>query len=268
MRNSYDPLITRGGRRTLTVVTWLTFAFLYLPILVLVLFSFSDSSLLVFPIETFSLRWYRDLFSDSDLWNSVLNSVIVAGSVVPLTLILGVPLALGLDRLNFPGKRYLESGILLPLVVPGLITGLALLLLLKQFDVRLSLVTVAIGHSIWCLPIVVTQVYARLRSFDRSIEEASLDLGATPLVTFWRVTLPNIRSAMIGSALLVFVLSFDEVPVTFFLTGSENTLPMHIWSMLREGMTPAINAIATLTLVLTVALLAIGLRLLSRQDAT
>ncbi len=265
MRHTYDPLIPSAGRRVLSLATVLAFAFLYLPILVLALFSFSDSSLLVFPIESFSLRWYHELFADADLWRSARNSVIVASSVVPLTLILGVPLAIGLDRLSFPGKKYLEGGILMPLLVPGLITGLALLLLLKQFEVRLSLFTVAIGHSIWCLPIVVTQVYARLRSFDRSIEEASLDLGATPWITFWRVTLPNLKSAMIGSALLVFVLSFDEVPVTFFLTGSENTLPMHIWSMLREGVTPAINAIATLTIALTVALLAVGLRLLSRD---
>ena len=265
MQRSYDPLLTRTARRLLLAVACLTFVFLYLPILVLALFSLSESALLVFPIESFGLTWYRDLFADEDLWRSVRNSLIVAGSVVPLTLLLGVPLAFGLDRLWFPGKAWLEYGVLLPLVVPGIVTGLALLLLLKQVDTRLSLVTVAIGHSVWCLPIVMTQVYARLRRFDRSIEEASLDLGANPVVTFWRVTLPNLKSALIGSALLVFVLSFDEVPVTFFLTGSENTLPMHIWSMLREGVTPVINAIATLTIALSILILALGLRFLSRD---
>lgn len=265
MQRSYDPFLTRTARRLLLAVACLTFAFLYLPILVLALFSLSDSALLVFPIESFGLTWYRELFADEDLWRSVGNSLIVAGSVVPLTLLLGVPLAFGLDRLRFPGKAWLEYGVLLPLVVPGIVTGLALLLLFKQFDTRLSLVTVAIGHSVWCLPVVMTQIYARLRRFDRSIEEASLDLGANPVATFWRVTLPNLKSALIGSALLVFVLSFDEVPVTFFLTGSENTLPMHIWSMLREGVTPVVNAIATLTIALSILILALGLRFLSRD---
>lgn len=265
MQRRHDPLLTRTASRALVTVALLTFAFLYLPILVLALFSLSDSALLIFPIESFGLTWYRALFADADLWRSVGNSLIVAGTVVPLTLLLGVPLAFGLDRLRFPGKAWLEHGILLPLIVPGIVTGLALLLLLKQFETRLSLMTVAIGHSVWCLPIVVNQVYARLRRLDRSIEEASLDLGATPTITFLRVTLPNLRSALIGSALLVFVLSFDEVPVTFFLTGSENTLPMHIWSMLREGVTPAINAIATLTIALSILVLTLGLRFLSRD---
>ncbi|WP_051631146.1 ABC transporter permease [Afifella pfennigii] len=265
MQARYDPLLTRTARRALLGAAIAIFAFLYLPIAVLVVFSFSPSPLLVFPIEGLGLTWYRELFSDRDLWRSVGNSLIVTGTVVPLTLLLGMPLAFGLDRVNFPGKRLLEHGILLPLVVPGIVTGLALLLLLSRFDTRLSLFTVALGHSVWCLPIVVTQVYARLRRFDRSIEEASLDLGAGPATTFWRVTLPNLKSALLGSALLVFVLSFDEIPVTFFLTGSENTLPMHIWSMLREGVNPVINAIATLTIALSILVAFFGLRMLSRD---
>ena len=112
------------------------------------------------------------------------------------------------------------------------------------------------------MPLVVTQVYARLQSLEVELEQASMDLGANRLQTFWRVTLPSIRTSVIGSALLVFTLSFDELPVTFFLTGSENTLPMHIWSMLRIGITPEINAIASLTVLVSVILILAGIRLL------
>jgi spermidine/putrescine transport system permease protein len=196
-----------------------------------------------------------------------MNSFIVAGTVVPVTLALGTPLAFALDRFKFPGKAAFEQGLLIPLIVPGLITGLAILLVLKELEVRLSLVTVIVGHSIWCLPIVVTQVHARLRRLDQTIEEASMDLGATRAQTFWRVTLPNIRTSLVASALLTFTLSFDEVPVTFFLTGTQNTLPMHIWSMLREGVTPEINAIATITVTISIIILVIALRLLSRDSS-
>jgi spermidine/putrescine transport system permease protein len=259
-------LVSPGARKILRGIVACTFGFLYLPVVMLVLFSFSDSRLLVFPIEEFSLRWYGTLVADEDIHRSILNSFIVAGTVVPVTLILGTPLAFAFDRFSFPGKRVLEQGLLMPLIVPGLITGLALLLVLKEMDVRLSLATVIIGHSIWCLPIVVTQVYARLRRFDRTIEEASMDLGATRAQTFLRITLPNIKTALIASALLTFVLSFDEVPVTFFLTGTQNTLPMHIWSMLREGVTPEINAIATITITISIMILIAALRLLKREN--
>jgi spermidine/putrescine transport system permease protein len=263
---TFQPMVSPRAQKLLRVVAAVAYGFLYLPVVMLVVFSFSDSRLLVFPIEEFSLRWYGALVADRDLQRSIVNSFIVAGTVVPVTLLLGTPLAFALDRFAFPGKRALEQGLLIPLIVPGLITGLALLLVLKELDIRLSLATVIIGHSIWCLPIVVTQVSARLRRFDRTVEEASMDLGATRAQTFLRVTLPNIRTALIASALLTFTLSFDEVPVTFFLTGTQNTLPMHIWSMLREGVTPEINAIATITIAISILLLMAALRLLKREN--
>jgi spermidine/putrescine transport system permease protein len=151
-------------------------------------------------------------------------------------------------------------------MIPGVITGLAILLVLKRLDVGLSLVTVALGHTVGWLPIVVTQVYARLRRFDRELEEVSYDLGASEFQTFMRVTLPNIRNSLIGSALLVFTLSFDEIGMTFFLTGTQNTLPMFIWSMLRLGISPEINAVATLTLAISIALIILGLRFLAKSE--
>jgi len=267
MNSYHHPIISPRSRLWFRVFAISTYVFLYLPVVVLVVFSFSDSKLLVFPIDEFSLRWYGVLFANKDLQRSILNSFIVAGTVVPVSLALGTPLAFALDRFQFPGKTVFEQGLLIPLIVPGLITGLAILLVLKELEVRLSLVTVIIGHSIWCLPIVVTQVYARLRRLDQTIEEASMDLGATRAQTFLRVTLPNIRTSLVASALLTFTLSFDEVPVTFFLTGTQNTLPMHIWSMLREGVTPEINAIATITVAISIIILAIALQLLNRDNS-
>ena len=189
---------SRLGDRALTAFAVLVFAFLYAPIAVLIVFSFNDSPILVFPLSDLSFKWYGELFRDGDLLRSVANSFIVAGGVVPLTLLLGVPLAFALDRFSFVGKALFERIMLVPLIVPGLITGLALLLVFTQTGFRLSLVSIMIGHSIFVLPIVVIQVYARLRRFDRSMEEASLDLGATRVQTFWRITLPNIRTAITG----------------------------------------------------------------------
>lgn len=241
----------------------LTFGFLYLPIVVLVIFSFNGSRVLAFPLEDLSFQWYRVLFADTDMQTSVLNSLIVASSSVPICLSLGTPIAFLLDRFDFIGKGVLERLLLLPLIIPGLITGLSILILFNGAGLNLSLRSVLVGHSIFLTPIVVSQIYARLRRFDRSIEHASLDLGANRAQTFLYVTLPNIKTAMLGSGLLVFTLSFDEIAITFFLTGTDNTLPMHIWSMLREGVTPEINAIASISIIISLLLIVLSLRILN-----
>src|SRR3990172_2369305 len=137
----------------------------------------------------------------------------------------------------------------------------------SMVGVPLSLMTVIVGHGTALCAITVTNVFARLQRFDRRIEEASADLGATPLKTFWHVTLPNIRSAIIGSALISFTLSFDEIPVTYFLTGRDNTLPMYIWSTIRRGITPEINAIGSVIIVGSIALLLVSVFIMSEPSA-
>lgn len=255
-----------SGLRKVSVLSGLAvLAFLYLPILALIAYSFSVGPSLMFPINGYTTAWYQKLMSNQELLRAVRNSLLVAAGVVPLTLILGVPAAYALDRLAVPGRRFLEQVFTLPLMVPGLLTGLSVLLILKRLDIGLSLWAVVLGHTVAWLPIVIGQVTARLRRLDPRIEEASLDLGAGPLRTFWRVVLPNIRNAIVGSALLVFTLSFDEVAITFMLTGSENTLPMYIWASLRRGVTPEICAVATLAVAVSVVLLVSGL-LLTRKD--
>lgn len=239
--------------------------YLYLPILVLMVFSFNDSSQLTLPLQGFTLSWYQKMAANSDLLAALWNSLYVAVVATALTVIVGVPAALALDRFDFPGKTLFRRLVLLPLVLPGIITGISLLSLFKILGVRLSLEAVIIGHATALLSVVVTQVFARLQRLNRNLEYAAADLGAKPLTVLLLVVLPNIRSAIIGSALLAFTLSFDEIPVTFFLTGRDNTLPMYIWSTLRRGITPEINAIASLIMLGSFVLAMISVWLL-RDD--
>ncbi|HEX4772539.1 MAG TPA: ABC transporter permease [Bryobacteraceae bacterium] len=230
----------------LNVHAALVFAFLYLPIIVLIVYSFNGEGVGGFPPRDFTLRWYRLLREDDALWASVWNSVLVAAAAVVLSILFGLPAALALDRTQFPGKSVFRRLVMLPLILPGIITGLSLLTLFVTAHLKLSLVTVASGHGTALISVAVTEISAGLQKFDRQQEEASRDLGASEWYTFWRVTLPNLRLSLAAAALLIFTLSMDEIAVSFFLVGRENTLPLEIWSRLRRGITPEINAISTL----------------------
>jgi spermidine/putrescine transport system permease protein len=240
----------------------LILGFLYLPIAVLVAYSFNDSRSLTWPMSGLTLEWYQKLASNSQLIEAFYNSIYVAVSATALTLIIGVPAAIALDRIDFPGKGLFRKLILLPIALPGIITGISMLILFRAIGFNLSLETVIIGHATALLAVVVTQVYARLQRVPASLSEASADLGASGLQTFFLVTLPNIRTAVIGAGMLAFTLSFDEIPVTFFLTGRDNTLPMYIWSTMRRGLTPEINAIGTLIVAMSIVMIFISVLLL------
>jgi spermidine/putrescine transport system permease protein len=248
----------------LTAYAALVYAFLYFPIIVLIVYSFNGSGVGGFPPHNWTLAWYRGLFADADLWSSVLNSLIVALLAVTISLALGLLAALALDRAQFPGKSLFRRLVLLPLILPGIITGLSLLMLFASLNIGLSLVTITLGHGTALISVATTEIFAGLQKIDRSQEEASLDLGANYFRTFWRITLPNLRVSLIAAALLIFTLSLDEIAVSFFLIGRENTLPLEIWSRLRQGMTPEINAISTLILLFSIAAILIWYRLRTR----
>src|SRR5580693_9313642 len=248
----------------LTAYALLVYAFLYFPIAVLVVYSFNGSGVGGFPPSAWTLDWYRQLFADSALWDAVLNSAIVAAVAVCISLGLGLPAALALDRAQFPGKALFRRLVLLPLILPGIITGLSLLMLFVGVGMKLSLVTVTLGHGTALISVATTEIFAGLQKMDRAQEEASLDLGANHWRTFWRVTLPNLRVSLIAAALLIFTLSLDEIAVSFFLIGRENTLPLEIWSRLRRGITPEINAISTLILVFSIGMILLWYRLRTR----
>lgn len=251
--------IPKGSADTAFVFyTSLLLAFLYMPVAILIIFSFNASRVLAWPLSGFTLDWYRTLFANGDLLEAVGNSFYVATLSTILALAIGIPAALALHRYAFPGKAMFRRLLLLPIALPGIVTGISMLNFFNLIGIDLSLETVILGHATALLAVVVTQVFARLQRLPPSLEEASSDLGASALVTFWYVTLPNIKTAIIGSGLLVFVLSFDEIPVTFFLTGRDNTLPMYIYSTMRRGVTPEINAVGTLLIVFSVVLILVA----------
>ncbi|MGC1486365.1 MAG: ABC transporter permease [Albidovulum sp.] len=246
----------------------LILAFLYIPIAILVAYGFNDSRSLTWPMSGFTLSWYEKLAANSQLIDAFFNSLYVAFWATTLTLIIGVPAAIVLDRVEFPGKGLFRKLILLPIALPGIITGISMLILFRMIGFNLSLETVIIGHATALLAVVVTQVYARLQRVPASLQEASADLGASGLQTFFLVTLPNIRTAVIGAGLLAFTLSFDEIPVTFFLTGRDNTLPMYIWSTMRRGLTPEINAIGTIIVGMSIVMIVISVLLLRDKNGS
>jgi len=253
-----------GRAPLLTSYAMLVYAFLYLPIIVLVVYSFNGAGVGGFPPAAWTLDWYRQLFVDAALWDAVLNSLIVAAIAVAISLGLGLPAALALDRAQFPGKAFFRRLVLLPLILPGIITGLSLLMLFVGVGMKLSLVTITLGHGTALISVATTELFAGLQKLDRAQEEASLDLGANHWRTFWLVTLPNLRVSLIAAGLLIFTLSLDEIAVSFFLIGRDNTLPLEIWSRLRRGITPEINAISTLILLFSIATILIWYRLRTR----
>jgi len=255
-----------GRAPWLTAYALLVYAFLYLPIIVLVVYSFNGGGVGGFPPASWTFDWYRQLFADASLWDSVLNSFIVALIAVSISLGLGLPAALALDRADFPGKALFRRLVLLPLILPGIITGLSLSTLFFDLKWKPSLVTVILGHGTALISVATTEIFAGLQKLDRAQEEASLDLGANQWRTFWLVTLPNLRVSLIAAGLLIFTLSLDEIPVSFFLMGRDNTLPLEIWSRLRRGITPEINAISTLILLFSIATILIWYRLRTRTS--
>jgi spermidine/putrescine transport system permease protein len=250
----------------LTIYSALVFAFIYLPILVLIIYSFNRDGVGGFPPRHFTFDWYRQLAADSAIWNSVINSLFVAAGATAVSLTLGLLAALALDRADFPGKALFRRLVLLPLILPGIITGLSLLMFAVAAGLGRGLTAVFFGHGTALISVATTEIFAGLQKLDRRQEEASLDLGATPWRTFWQITLPNLRLSLIAAGLLIFTLSMDEIAVTFFLIGSDNTLPQEIWGRLRRGITPEINAISTLILLTSIILITIWYRLRTRAE--
>ena len=237
------------------------FLFLYLPIAVLVLYSFNGGGVGGFPPRDFTLDWYRQLLQDGAIWEALGNSAVVALFATALALSFGLLAALALDRADFPGKALFRRLVLLPLILPGIITGLSLLMLFISAGMQLSLLTVTLGHGTALISVATTELFGALQKFERAQEEASLDLGANYWQTFWNVTIPNLTLPLIAAGLLIFTLSLDEIAVSFFLIGRSNTLPLEIWSRLRRGMTPEINAISTLIFVFSLAMILISYKL-------
>jgi spermidine/putrescine transport system permease protein len=241
-------------------------AFLYAPIAVLILFSFNASRLSA-TWQGFTLEWYRLLAEDETLRASVQNSLLVGLCSTVVATGLGVGAALGLERLRFKGRRVVEGALLLPLVIPEVMMGVALMLFFVLIELPLSLVTVTIGHAAFNLPIVMVIVRARLRKLDTALEEAARDLGATAWQAFRRVTLPLLRPAILGGALMAFTISLDDFIVTFFTAGpGATTLPLKVYSMVKSGVSPVINALSAILVLLSMGLIGASLALQRQKN--
>ena len=262
----------------LDLVLWIAggaiFAFIYLPLAVVIVYAFHDSPIIAWPLQFGTLKWFAALAHDRGLLQAALASLKLALLAVAIAIGVGLPGALVLDRLDFPGKTAFRRLVLLPLILPGIITGVALLSFFSFVGLSLSsgfpIVPgwpVVLGHAAALTSVVITQVFARLQRFDRAQEEASQDLFANEWQTFRYVTFPNIRTAVLGAGLLVFTLSLDEIAVTFFLIGRQNTLPIQIWGLLRRGITPEVNAAAAIIFLLSLTVIVIWARLMREDQA-
>lgn len=250
-----------SGRGWLAGASAVTLVFLYAPVAVLVLFSFNASRLSA-SWQGVTLEWYRLLAQDEALLAALRNSLLVGGASTLIATVLGVSAAIGLERFPFNGRRLVEGALLLPLVIPEVMMGVALMLFFVLIQLPLSLMTVTIGQAAFNLPLVTVVVRARLQKLDPRLEEAARDLGATAWQAFRRVTLPLMRPAIAGAALLAFTVSLDDFIVTFFTAGpGSSTLPLRVYSMVKSGVTPVINALSAVLVLVSMGLIGLSLAL-------
>ncbi|GBD21513.1 Inner membrane ABC transporter permease protein YdcV [bacterium HR28] len=262
-----QPHRTRSwSHLVLYTMTALVYAYLFAPIIVVVIASFNASGLTSFPPTGFTVAWYHELLRDGDLLRALRTSLLVATTTAFLTILFATLTALGLVRLPSRWRRLLQAGFYLPVVVPGIVTGIALVFWFKRIGVPLGFPSVLIAHIVHAFPYALAIVLSAFSGFDRRLEEASQDLGASPWRTFWRVTFPLIFPELVAGFLLAFTLSFDEFVLTFFVTGSGViTLPLEIYSRIRFLISPVVNAVAAFVLLVSMGLaLAVQLLVLLR----
>jgi spermidine/putrescine transport system permease protein len=221
----------QGGGLLLYAVIYV--AFLYAPILLLPLFSFNDSVFISFPLSGFTTRWYREMAADQAMQRALANTLRVGAVAALGSTVLGLLAAKALSRGRFAGRSLILALANLPLLIPEIVLGIALLLLVTTIGLPLSLVSVTIGHLLICLPFAIAVLVARLEGLDATLEEASRDLGENGWMTFWRVTFPLVLPGIVASLLLTFVVSFDDFMIAFFLSSTDATLPVYIFGELR-----------------------------------
>lgn len=236
----------------------LVLLYLFAPVFVTVLFSFTTSPRLSLPIEGFTLDWYRRAFADPLFATALTNSLILALVTAVVSVTLGVTFAFGVARFRRHARQRLLTVSLIPATVPALVLGIALAVFFTALGRPPGLPNAAIGHILVALPFVILTVNARLETFDFSVLEAARDLGASPLRTFRDITLPLIWPSIIGASLLAMALSLDEFVVTWFTIGNQQSLPVLIWGLLRRGIDPTVNALASVVLASLIALVVVS----------
>jgi putative spermidine/putrescine transport system permease protein len=256
---AYSTWLDKLGWYALRILCIGVLLFLLAPILVIIPLSFSNSSFLAYPIPGWSMQWYDNLFSSDDWARATRNSFIVAPLATLLATVLGTMAAVGLARVNFIGKATLMSLLISPMVVPIVVVGVSTYLFFAKIGLADTYTGLVLVHAALGAPFVLTTVLATLQGFNHNLVRASLSLGAGPLETFFRVTLPIIAPGVISGALFAFATSFDEVVVTLFIAGpTQVTLPRQMFTGIRENISPTIAAVATLLIIFT-TLLMLGL---------
>lgn len=256
---------SRGSRALLKGYAIAVYLFLYLPIAVLILFSFNESRLNA-TWQGFTLDWYAKLLSNTKVLGALRNSLVVAAVSTPLATLLGTLAAFAVHRLRFPGRKAIEGALYIPIVLPEIIMGISMLSLFSLIGLRLGIGTVILTHVTFSAPFVFVVVRARLHDLNKGLERAAMDLGADEWLTFWWVTFPLVSPGILAGALLAFTLSLDDMIITFFAAGpGATTLPLQIYSMVRLGISPEINALSTVLMVATVALI-LGAERLRRRS--
>jgi ABC-type spermidine/putrescine transport system permease subunit II len=259
MARELEVLSRRGrlARATLGIYGAAVYAFLFAPIALLVLFSFNANRYGTFPVTGWTLGWYRAAVGDYQIHDALRTTLKVAAEVTLLSVVVGTAAAFPLVRSRLPFRDGIRVAIVLPIMIPGLLIGVSLLVLFTgTLHVQLSSQTAVIGQTVYTTPFVVLLVAARLQAFDRSLERAAADLGATPFNRLRLVVLPLILPAIVAGALLAFTLSIDEFIITYFLIGTNITLPIYIYTQVKFGITPEVNALASMLLAASLLLLA------------
>jgi putative spermidine/putrescine transport system permease protein len=246
--------ISNGTRWLLRIGTAITLAFIYIPLLVIAIYAFNDSRSQSWPIDGLTLEWFSKAFDNHGVRDALVTSLKAGLGATAIALVLGTFAALAVSRYRFFGREAISFLVILPIALPGIVTGMALNATFTQvLDVDLTLFTVIVGHATFCIVVVYNNAIARLRRTGTSLEEASQDLGADGWQTFRNITLPSMRSALVAGALLAFALSFDEIIVTTFTAGSDQTLPIWIFSNYsRPNQLPVVNVVGLMLIVLSI----------------
>ncbi len=253
--------MTETRPSTWFAVAFLLLVFLLAPLVLLVLFSFTSRGIANFPLDSLSLKWWHEMAAHKQFWPSFANSLIVAVSVGAISSVVGTMAAFGILALP-PKQATLAMALFtLPVVLPPLMLAVALLSFFVSVKMKLGLLTVIASHVLFTQPFVMLVVHARMANFDRSIIDSARDLGASPWQAFRTITLPIISPVVVGAGLIAMALSIDDFVITSFVIGSGNTLPTLVWGMIRTGLTPSVNAIGTLILLITIGSSMLALKL-------
>ncbi|EJQ40626.1 hypothetical protein IEC_00508 [Bacillus toyonensis] len=245
-------------KKFLVSYSWFILLFLYFPMMVLMVYSFNDSRINA-EWEGFTFHWYTDLFQKQDVIDAFVNSMTIAVITTVVTTILGMFFAIALHRYKYRFEGAINGLVYLPILIPDILMGLSLLILFSQLGMELGQTTIIIAHITFSISFVVVILAARLSSMGRDLEEAANDLGATPWQTFRHVTFPAIAPGVVSAALLTFTLSIDDFVISFFVSGpGSTTLPLYIYSMVKRGVSPEINALSTILIVVIVGLMVLS----------